>query len=47
MWMCYYYTLEKDIKIENLEVKGLNLKYNTALVKVANNKITLDAASPV
>ncbi|PKG43514.1 hypothetical protein [Psychroflexus sp. MES1-P1E] len=41
------YTLKKDIKIENLEVKGLNLKYNTTLVKVANNKITLDAASPV
>jgi hypothetical protein len=41
------YTLEKEIKIENLEVEGLNLKYNNALAKVKNNKNTINAVSPV
>jgi hypothetical protein len=42
-----HYTMEKEIKIENLEVEGLNLKYNNALTKIKKNKNTLDAVSPV
>ena len=42
-----HYTLEKEIKIENLDVKGLNLKYDNSLAKENNNKNTSDAVSLV
>jgi hypothetical protein len=42
-----HYTLEKKIRIENLEVDGLNLEYNSTLTQVDNNKKTINAVSPV
>jgi hypothetical protein len=42
-----HYTLEKEIKIENLNVEGLNLKYDNTLAEVKNNKNTLNTVSPI